>query len=190
MARALPLRSVITGGPGAGKSTLLAAAEAAGLCVSPEVAREILRQPGGMSLRDRDPAGFAQAMLDREVRSFKDSVFLDRPVLFDRGFPDIVGFLDLSGLPLPGELDRICHELRYEGPIFHAPPWEEIYAGDAERIQDWGEAVASDAAVTAAWHRYGYCLTDLPLAPVSERLTVVQREIAARQAAMDKRPAL
>jgi predicted ATPase len=35
--------------------------------------------------------------------------------------------------------------------------------------------VASDAAVTAAWQRYGYDVTDLPLAGVDERLAFVRR---------------
>lgn len=177
MDRQFPFRSVITGGPGTGKSTLLAAAEAEGVFVSPEVAREILRQPGGMELRENDPAGFAQAMLEREVAAFNDSAALLGAILFDRGFPDIAGFLELSGLPIPGELDRICRELRYEGPIFRAPPWKEIYATDPERIQDWGAALESDRAVISAWRRYGYVPIDLPLASVSERLSVVRRAL-------------
>ena len=35
-------------------------------------------------------------------------------------------------------------------------------------------AAASDAAVTAAWRRYGYAVIDLPLAPVAERLAFLR----------------
>ncbi|WP_336979147.1 AAA family ATPase [Altererythrobacter fulvus] len=173
MAARPPFRSVVTGGPGAGKSTLLNAAAAAGMAVSPEVAREILQAPGGMELREHNPVGFAQAMLAHELAAFEDSLRQGVTVLFDRGFPDIAGFLDLEGLPIPRELERICRDLRYEGPIFRAPPWREIYAQDAERIQDWEEAVASDAAISSAWRRFGYQSIDLPFAPVEDRLRFV-----------------
>ena len=63
--------------------------------------------------------------------------------------------------------------------MLRAPPWAGIYVQDAERIQDWQQAVASDAAVTAAWRRYGYAVTDLPFAPVDERLAFVRRLLQA-----------
>ena len=172
-----PFRSVITGGPGAGKSTLLDAAADAGLAVSPEVARDILQAPGGMELRERNPFGFAEAMLLQELAAFNNSSQYPAPVLFDRGFSDIAGFLQLEGLSVPAELDRICREMRYEGPVFRAPPWREIYSQDAERIQDWEAAVASDAAVIAAWRHYGYGPVDLPLTSVEQRLKFITHRL-------------
>src|SRR5688572_1416991 len=165
-----PCRSVITGGPGTGKSALLEAAARAGFATSGEVARDILREPGGMALRAQDPAGFADAMLARELAAFDAAATRKGPVIFDRGFPDIVGFLALAGLPVSGELDRICRNVRYDGPIFRAPPWRGIYVSDRERIQSWQDACASDRAVSAAWGRYGYSLVDLPFVSVDERL--------------------
>jgi predicted ATPase len=175
MALSPPRHAVLTGAPGAGKTTLLDAAAAAGYRTSPEVARRILQQPGGMALREGDPLAFAEAMAEAHVREFERNADHPQVVLFDRGFPDVVGFLDVSGLPVPQAVDRACRTLRYAGPVLRAPPWAAIYAQDAERIQDWEQAVASDAAVTAAWQRYGYDVTDLPLAGVDERLAFVRR---------------
>jgi predicted ATPase len=169
------LRSVITGGPGAGKSTLLAALADAGVSTFAEVARDILRGPGGMAMRAERPADFAEAMLAAELQAW-DAASVGASV-YDRGFPDIVGFLQLESLGVPDALDRICRELRYHGPIFRAPPWREIYSPDEERIQSWEEAVASDAAVTAAWKHYGYQPIDLPLKPVPERVLFVRRHL-------------
>jgi predicted ATPase len=166
--------AVLTGAPGAGKTTLLEAAAAAGLDTSPEVARELLRQPGGMDLRESDPLAFAEAMLEAHVREYDAMAGLAAPVVFDRGVCDVVGFLDVSGLPVSAAIDRTCRQLRYAGPVLRAPAWQDIYAQDAERIQTWDEAAASDAAVTAAWRRYGYDVVDLPLAPVSERLALLR----------------
>lgn len=170
-------QAVITGAPGAGKTTLLDAAAAAGYATSPEVARRILREAGGMDLRERDPLGFAEAMLEAHIREHERHAGRPDIVMFDRGFPDVAGFLDVSGLTVPASVDRACRELRYSGPVFRAPAWAAIYAQDAERIQDWEAAVASDEAVTAAWRRYGYDVIELPLAGVDERLAFVRERL-------------
>ena len=170
---------MLTGAPGAGKTTLLDAAEAAGIRTSPEVARRILQQQGGMELRAADPLGFAEAMAEAHAREFERHAAHPGPVLFDRGFPDVVGFLDVSGLPVPAAVDRACRELRYAGPILSAPAWAAIYVQDAQRIQDWEQAVASDEAVTAAWRRYGYDVTDLPLTGVDQRLAFLRRSLGS-----------
>lgn len=177
MALVRPRHAVLTGAPGAGKTTLLDAAQAAGLVTSPEVARQLLQQPGGMDLRASDPLGFAEAMLEAHRREYARFVDQPGPVVFDRGFPDVAGFLDVSGLPVPKAVDRACRTLRYAGPILRAPAWAAIYAQDPERIQDWEQAVASDEAVTAAWRRYGYAVEDLPLAPVEQRLAILRARL-------------
>lgn len=177
----VPRHAVLTGAPGAGKTTLLDAAAAAGFATSPEVARRILQEPGGMRLRESDPLAFAEAMVEGHAREFEAAEGLGAAggvVLFDRGLPDVVGFLDVSGLPVPREIDRVCRDLRYRGPILRAPAWKAIYAQDAERIQNWEQAVASDEAVTAAWRRYGYEPVDLPLEPVTRRLEFFRSTLA------------
>lgn len=170
---AAPARhAVLTGAPGAGKTTLLEAA-AAGFRTSHEVAREILRAPGGMELRARDPLAFAEAMLAAHLEEI-EAARGHEPVVFDRGLPDVAGFLDVSSLPVSAKIDAACRTVRYDGPILRAPAWRGIYRRDDERIQSWDEAAASDAAVTAAWRRYGYTVTDLPFAPVPERLAFLR----------------
>lgn len=173
----VPRRAVLTGAPGAGKTTLLNAAAAAGLATSPEVARRILQQPGGMELRAIDPLGFADAMLEAHRREFERHSAHPEAVLFDRGFPDVVGFLEVSGLPVSPAIDQVCRDLRYAGPILRAPAWQAIYAQDAERIQTWEQAMASDEAVTGAWKRYGYEVIDLPFVPVDERLEFLRSRL-------------
>lgn len=126
--------AVLTGAPGAGKTTLLEAAAADGIATSPEVARELLRQPGGMALRENDPLGFAEAMLAALVREYEAMECSREPVVFDRRVCDVVGFLDVSGLPVPNTIERTCRTLRYAGPVLRAPAWQAIYAQDPERF--------------------------------------------------------
>ena len=173
-------RSVVTGGPGSGKSTLLVELAQRGIAIEPEVARAILRRPGGMALRAEDPAAFARAMFDAELAAYRAAGATGATTVFDRGFPDIVGFLKLEGLPVPSDIALACRELRYEGPVFRSPPWKAIYRPDAERIQDWEGALASDAAVTTAWRESGYHLIDSPRATVADRAAFVVARLTSQ----------
>ena len=166
-------RAVVTGAPGSGKSTLLAEVARHGIATGQEVARAILQSPGGMELRADRPTDFAMAMLEAQKVTWDRGGPEDGPILFDRGFADIVGFLRLEGLRVPDEIDAACREFRYEGPVFHAPPWGAIYRQDDERIQSWEEAVESDAAVIGAWRDYGYNPIELPFADPAERARYV-----------------
>jgi predicted ATPase len=170
------VRAVLTGGPGAGKSTLLEAIRGKDMRIFPEAARVILQSPNGMAMRADRPLDFAMAMLDADLATWHAAD--SKLSVYDRGFPDIAGFLELEGLPVPAILDRICYENRYSGPIFRAVPWLEIYATDAERTQDWDQALASDEAVTSAWKRYGYELVDLPQTSVTQRADFVMWRVA------------
>jgi predicted ATPase len=116
-------------------------------------------------------------MLEAHRREFERHAGHPETVLFDRGFPDVVGFLEVSGLSVSPAIERVCRELRYQGPVLRAPAWAAIYAQDAERIQDWEQAVASDEAVTAAWRRYGYDPVDLPFVPVLQRLAFLKERL-------------
>ena len=95
-----PRRSVITGGPGAGKSTLLGALAERGIATCPEVARVILKAPCGMEMRASRPGDFALAILEAELEVWSEAK--SAVVLYDRGFPDIVGFLALTFAVLLG----------------------------------------------------------------------------------------
>ena len=172
-----PRHAVLTGAPGAGKTTLLEAAAVAGYATSHEVARELLKAPHGMMLRQQDPLGFAEAMCEAHLREFATQTGTTTPVIFDRGLPDVVGFLEVSGIQVAPAIDLACRTVRYEGAILRAPAWRDIYRTDAERIQTWEEAVASDEAVTAAWRRYGYVVRDLPFASVAKRLAVLEASL-------------
>ena len=169
-------RAVVTGAPGSGKSTLLAEVARRGVATGEEVARAILQAPGGMEMRAERPTDFALAMLEAQRALWERVGEGDAPILFDRGFADIVGFLRLEGLPVPPAIDAACREFRYEGPVFHAPPWREIYRQDDERIQTWEQAVQSDTAVLGAWLEYGYSPITLPFAdPATRAAFVIER---------------
>jgi predicted ATPase len=170
---------VITGGPGSGKSTLIDALAAEGVRHMPEAGRAIIQDQveiGGTALPWSDRLAFADLMLSWEMRSYREAQALPGPVIFDRGVPDVVGYLRLCGLPVPAHIERAATDLRYHQRVLLAPPWRAIFTRDAERKQSWAEAEATYAAMVDVYSGLGYTLVSLPLASVRARAQFV-REI-------------
>ena len=173
---------VLTGGPGSGKSTLVAALARRGFATMPEAGRAIIkdqRARGGDGLPWTDRAKFAELMLSWDLRCYRDAAASEAPVVFDRGIPDSIGYLELCGLPVPPHFEAAAHAHRYRRDVFIAPPWPEIFAHDAERRQSLEEAEATYGAMRAVYTRLGYRLIDLPRVPEDERAQFVAERIAA-----------
>jgi predicted ATPase len=167
---------VITGGPGSGKSTLIEHLRRMGHVCRPEAGRGIIQDQtviDGPALPWKDPALFAELMLCWELRSYRVAAGPGTPVFFDRGIPDIVGYLRLEGLPVPAHVDAAARTFRYHRRVFVAPPWPEIYERDSERRQSYAEAERTCASMVATYTAYGYEPVHLPLAPVAERARFV-----------------
>jgi predicted ATPase len=167
---------VMTGGPGSGKSTLIDALAHRGICTMPEAGRAIIRDQveiGGKALPWSDKQAFAELMLSWEMRSYREALRLSGPVIFDRGVPDVTGYLRLSDLPVPSHVDRAAEVFRYHRRVFVAPPWPEIFTQDGERKQSFGEAQATCAEMIETYSALGYEMISLPLASVEERVRFV-----------------
>ncbi|MGF7149734.1 putative ATPase [Sphingomonas zeicaulis] len=176
----MPPLFVITGGPGSGKSTLIAALAETGLATMPEAGRAIIRDQqaiGGTALPWADRAAFAELMLGWELRSHAEAQAQTAPVVFDRGVPDVIGYLTLCGLPVPPHMHRAAALYRYNPTVFLAPFWADIYATDTERRQSHAEAEATAAAMITAYEAAGYRVVPLPRAPVAHRVAFVRAEI-------------
>lgn len=171
---------VITGGPGSGKSTLIDALAANGVRTMPEAGRATIRDQiatGGDALPWENPLAFAEQMLRRDLLSWREAATGVGNVLFDRGIPDILGYLSLCGIPAPLHITRAAGRFRYNRLVFIAPPWREIYAPDAERRQSWAEAEVTCQAMARVYTDLGYCLVWLPIAPVDVRADFVTERI-------------
>ncbi|MBL6081667.1 AAA family ATPase [Belnapia sp. T18] len=171
---------VITGGPGSGKSTLIKALVARGLHGMPEAGRAIIQDQvaiGGSALPWDDRLGFAELMLGWELRSHREARERAGPVFFDRGVPDVVGYLTLCSLAVPSHVQRAAGAFRYNRQVFIAPPWPEIFGQDAERKQSPDEAQATYEAMVGTYSEYGYELTHLPHTSVEERTRFILARI-------------
>lgn len=178
---------VFTGGPGAGKTTLIEALKARGFATTVEAGRSVIREEvehGGDALPWVDRGRFAERMFERELRSYRQAERQDGQVFFDRGLPDTIGYLRLEGLEVPVRMEEEAWRLRYNGRVFVAPPWKEIYGADEERRQSWEVAMRTCEIVTRTYLDFGYKLVELPRTGISERADFV---IAASGAARKER---
>jgi predicted ATPase len=163
---------VLTGGPGSGKSALIAALESYGLTTMPEAGRAIIQDQvaiGGEALPWSDRRSFAELMLSWEMRSYRAALKLTGAVIFDRGIPDVGGYLRVNHLPVPPHVERAARMFRYHCRVFIAPPWPEIFVHDAERKQSFAEAEATYKAMVETYSELGYELVELPLAALEQR---------------------
>lgn len=171
---------VLTGGPGSGKTTLVDALADAGFATCPEAGRAIIRDQTALddpALPWNDPALFAELMLSWELRSHHAATRRDRPVFFDRGIPDTIGYLRLTGIAVPAHMRKAAGLFRYNARVFVTPPWREIFARDDERSQTWEEAVRTHDIMVETYAELGYSLVPVPPAPVVERLRFIRAEI-------------
>ena len=175
-----PRRIVLTGGPGSGKTSLIEALEQRGLPRTFETGRAIIRgqvEVGGTALPWADREAYARLMLAMDSRTHAGAEALSGPVFFDRGVPDVVGYLRLCGLPIPEDLAAAAVNLRYDPLVFIAPPWSEIFTNDAERKQDFAEAARTHAVMAQVYAELGYTLVELPRISVEDRVDFVLERV-------------
>lgn len=171
---------VITGGPGSGKSTILDRLQQAGYARSVEAGRGIIQDQisiSGHALPWEDPLAFADLMLSWEMRSYHVAERESGLVFFDRGVPDVIGYLRLLNLPVPAHMEKATATFRYSRWVFIAPPWKEIFQQDRERKQGFEEAVRTYEAMRVTYTECGYELIEIPRASVEERVQFILQSV-------------
>lgn len=167
---------VVTGGPGSGKSSLLTEIRCHGYSTSGEAGRAIIQDQvaiHGHALPWDDRQLFAELMSCWDMRSYHDAEQATGTFLFDRGVPDVLGYLHLCGLPVPMHLRKAAEIFRYNRVVFIAPPWREIFHPDSERKQDFDEAVRTYQSMYETYRALGYELIELPRVSVEQRAEFV-----------------
>lgn len=167
---------IVTGGPGAGKTTLLNALAAAGFPTAEETGRAIIKGQiaiSGQALPWVDPVLYAEMMLSWEIASYRKHIAGGELCFFDRGIPDVIGYLRLLGLPVPAHMCNAAEMFRYHRRVFIAPPWPDIFVQDEERKQTVEEAAQTCDALAATYAELGYEPVEIPRCTVEARLSFV-----------------
>jgi predicted ATPase len=169
-------RYIITGGPGSGKSTLVAMLEARGHRCYPEVSRELIRRearrPDGV-MPWTDLETFARLAFAEMLLQHNHAEESGKICFFDRGIPDIFGYMRKSGLDIPPNYLEAHEACSYECMVFILPPWPEIYVNDSERPQSPEEAEALHHAIREVYESLGYDLIEVPRITVEARCEFV-----------------
>jgi predicted ATPase len=112
---------------------------------------------------------FAREVLRRDIEKYLGQPESSNWVFFDRGVIDALGMLhEVSPLPAH-ELEAMLSTYRFHRSVFILPPWEAIYANDAERDQSFAEAVNVHARLVRWYRSCGYVLRDVPRVPAPQR---------------------
>jgi predicted ATPase len=167
---------IVTGGPGSGKTSLLAALRARGYSCSAEAGRGIIQDQvsiAGQALPWADRSLFAELMLSWEMRNYRIAQETTGPIFFDRGVPDVLGYLRLIGIPAPNHIQNAIQKFRYNPTVFIAPPWLEIFSQDRERKQDFDEAVRTYDSLAATYQALDYSLVEIPRVSVERRASFI-----------------
>jgi len=174
-------RYVITGASGAGKSTLIAALSDRGYATVSEAALDIFREQqernGGVLPWANRPA-FMEAVLQRNIHNHQTAQSVRTPVFFDRGIPECLAWLRLSGVALEPHHLAAPARHRYARTVFVAEPWPEVYVQNAERQATFERAARSYEPTVAAYVEAGYSTCIIPKVSVQARVAFVLERVA------------
>lgn len=174
---------MITGGPGVGKTSLLHALEARGMATVPETARAMIMEQqsnSGDALPWKNKKLYMDTMFQRSVESFESAQRDFRgadPVFFDRSFLDALCYASLEGLYVEPEMMAYATARRFNPMVFILPPWKGIYHTDAQRKQDWNEAVFTYNKMIQTYRGHQYELIEVPRCSVDARADFVLGQI-------------
>lgn len=167
---------VFTGGPGSGKTSVIHELINLGFQCASEVGRKIIQlqvTQHGTALPWEDKVAFRDEMVKAEMLTFDYYQGSKSLVFFDRGIVDSYGYSRLEELVIPEQLVMDCKTLRYNPQVFIFPPWEEIFINDAERKQQFKQAIATYDKMVSAYQKFGYTLVEVPKTSVAERLKFI-----------------
>lgn len=171
---------VITGGPGTGKSTILNELIQQKYDCMPEISREIIlkaREKGIEQLFLKKPLLFSQLLLEGRENQFSQADKMKTKIIFfDRGIPDVHGYMNYLGVDYPNVFKEISNKNRYTS-VFMLPPWQEIYTSDNERYENFEQSLAIHNHLKKTYLELGYEIMEVPKGTIEKRVNFILNSI-------------
>ncbi len=170
---------MITGGPSTGKTSVIKALEDRGyLCIHEFVRHLTATEKGTDTVKNfttnpilsvEDPTAFNLKLLKGRIAQYESVNETDKKVVFfDRGIPDVHAYMSCFDQQFDESFKRPGFDFRYDH-ILLMPPWLEIYTTDTERFETYAESERIFAALERTYQNFGYEITLIPKASVTER---------------------
>ncbi len=167
---------VITGGPGTGKSTVIDELLQLNYTCMPEISREITleaQKKGIVQMFLKKPLLFSQLLLEGRVQQYKDA---DKKkssiVFFDRGIPDVHGYMNYLGVDYPEQYKKMSEKYAYTH-VFMMPPWQKIYISDNERYESYEQSLAIYNHLEKTYKDLNYNVIEVPIGTVHKRVNFI-----------------
>lgn len=142
----------------------------------PEISRMITReaqQTGIEQLFLKDPLLFSKMLLQGRIDQYQDAEELGHDVVFfDRGIPDIFGYLNYVQLDYPGDFFRQSLKFRYN-KVFMMPPWKDIYKTDNERYETYEQSLVIYDFLVKAYEKLDYDIIIVPESKIENRVEFI-----------------
>jgi len=171
---------VITGGPGTGKTTVIEELIQLQYTCMPEISRKITldaRRKGIEQLFLKKPLLFSQLLLDGRENQFYQAEKKNMGIVFfDRGIPDVHGYMNYLGVNYPPNYIEKSMKLRYSY-IFLMPPWQKIYITDNERYESFEQSLAIHNHLKRTYLELGYEIIEVPTGSVQKRVNFILNTI-------------
>lgn len=169
-------RIIITGGPSSGKTTLIEGLKKAGIIVCEEKARSVIQREVSIDSDTylvpwRDVLGFSRAVV-KEI--LLDSFEGHDTVYFDRGIPDVLGYLNHGDIDYKKEeFTSLVPQMEYSKTVFFLPVWEEIYGQDLERKESFEESIKISTEIKKVYEELGFQVVEVPKKNIEDRVNFI-----------------
>jgi len=171
---------VITGGPGTGKSTVIDELQKMEFTCMPEISRTIIKEAQELGIDQlflSDPLLFSQLLLEGRISQYQEAeAQKSHTIFFDRGIPDIHGYMDYLGTSYPHEYIAKSNEHRYS-KIFMMPPWKEIYKTDNERYESFNQSLIIYQHLISAYEATDYEIISVPEGSIKSRVDFILKSL-------------
>jgi len=122
-------------------------------------------------------AEFGLLVMKKRIEQYNSAKY--KLCFFDRGIPDILGYLAAFGSPTPKELSFAAKKYKYNKKVFFTEPWKEIFKNDSERKESFEVAERVSVEIKKAYVGLGYEVVSLPKCSVAKRVEFVLKQVGA-----------